>query len=111
MNAQLTLEPKSPSDRRSALPAPCLLPVFHANSSTGGPVDKLGPKAALPALLVALSTLALALQGTGTAGPISRAMGVSRLRPAGLLAVGLAAALGGFAFGLLAASANAKNAP
>ena len=85
--------------------------VFHANFAPGGPIDKFGAMAAIPAVVVSLATVALALQGTEKAGRISSSLGISRLSPFGLLAATVAAAVGGAIFGATLARMNAKSAP
>ena len=78
--------------------------ILHANGCPGGPIDKLGAKGAVPAVIVMMSTTALALQGNGHAGPVSRLIGVNKLSAAGLLAAGGAASICGLMVGVLLAS-------
>ena len=69
--------------------------VLHATGSSGGPIEKVGPAGAIPAVLVALCTLVLAGAGTEPAGPVSRLLGISMLDPFQLVPTGVAVAFCG----------------
>ena len=82
--------------------------ILHANTHPISPVGKGGAKGAVPVVLVALSAVWLALQGTNGAGPFSRRLGLTRLRPAGMLLVALVAMAGGGTFGMVLTTLHAR---
>ena len=81
--------------------------IAHAQTQPTGPFAKVGLKALGPLVLVCLGSLAVALTATDTPGPISNHLGFARLRPQGLVLLGVAASAGGFVFGSILAAANA----
>ena len=79
--------------------------ILHAQASPVGPFAHAGPKALIPVAVVCLATFMQASTAE-SCGPLSRRLGLGRLRPRGMVLLGAATCAAGFGFASMIASAN-----